>query len=335
MASEQRALLSACLTFIMVRLGKRAPRIEHLQRLSGGATQETWRFEVHAEDGAEALILRRAPSGHRPESQTLPLAVEAQLIRRAGLAKLPVPEIRHVLRPDDECGTGFIMSCVAGEALPKKILSDPSLAHARALFANQVGTILAGIHRIDAGDLPLHRRSILDAIRQLDESYRRTCVLRPVFELALVWLKTNIPRDAVTPCVVHGDFRNGNLILGPAGIRAVLDWELSHIGDPAEDLAWICVNSWRFGQIDHPVGGLGAREGMLSAYGAAGGQPISPERLHFWEVAGTLYWGIICAGMVNDLRGGHGKTIERAAISRRASEAEIDLLRLLLPRGEG
>ena len=69
---------------------------------------------------------------------------------------------------------------------------------------------------------------------------------------------------------MHGDFRHGNLIIGPDGVRAVLDWELAHTGDPMEDLGWICVNSWRFGEIDKPVGGFGTREELFAGYEAAG-----------------------------------------------------------------
>jgi len=318
-------------------LGRPQATIENLRRLSGGASHEIWSFDLTDRDGGgtERLVLRRMPAGQRPADQSIGLENEAVLMRLAMSAGVPVPTIRHVLTPEDALGRGFIMSRIEGEVLPSRIFRDPVFAQARALFPRQAGQVLAAIHAIDVVGLRLPSRSPAQAIEWLDTAYRATGNGRPIFELALRWLRDHVSLASSRMSVVHGDFRNGNLMLGPEGIRAVLDWELSHIGDPAEDLAWICVNSWRFGQIDHPVGGLGSREGMLSAYGAAGGQPISPERLHFWEVAGTLYWGIICAGMVNDLRGGHGKTIERAAISRRASEAEIDLLRLLLPRGEG
>jgi aminoglycoside phosphotransferase (APT) family kinase protein len=131
--------------------------------------------------------------------------------------------------------------------------------------------------------------------------------------------------------LVHGDFRNGNLMIGPDGIRALLDWELTHLGDPMEDLAWLCVNSWRFGQIDQPVGGFGNREELYAGYEAAGGRVDEP-RVHFWEVLGSLKWGIMCQMGAADFVSGVDLSVERAAIGRRASETEIDLLRLLMPR---
>jgi aminoglycoside phosphotransferase (APT) family kinase protein len=112
-------------------------------------------------------------------------------------------------------------------------------------------------------------------------------------------------------------------------VRAVLDWELAHAGDPMEDLGWICVNSWRFGAIDNPVGGFGSREDLYAGYEAAGGAPVDLKRAHFWEVLGTLRWGVICTMSGIALREGAATGLERAMIARRASETELDLLNLL------
>jgi aminoglycoside phosphotransferase (APT) family kinase protein len=129
---------------------------------------------------------------------------------------------------------------------------------------------------------------------------------------------------------VHGDFRNGNLMVGEDGLRAVLDWELAHWGDPMEDLGWLCVNSWRFGKLELPVGGFGTREQLFEGY-AEGGGVVDAARVHYWEVFGTLKWGVICQSMAHAYLTGAERNVERAAIGRRASEAEIDLLMLLAP----
>ena len=153
-----------------------------------------------------------------------------------------------------------------------------------------------------------------------------------MFDLAFRWLEERAGTMSAEPTLVHGDFRNGNLMVGPDGVRAVLDWELAHRGDPMEDLGWISVNSWRFGEIDRPVGGFGSREELFAGYEAAGGARVDPERVRFWEVLGTLKWGIMCAGMATSFASGADRSIERGTIGRRASETEIDLLRLLAPR---
>jgi aminoglycoside phosphotransferase (APT) family kinase protein len=238
-----------------------------------------------------------------------------------------------VLQPQDELGTGFVMARVEGETIPRKILRDGQFAQARPKLARQLGQVLASIHGLDLAQLPeLRHMTGAKEIAELERDYRSFHWPRPVFELALRWLRDRDPGPSEQVTLVHGDFRHGNLIIGPEGVRAVLDWELAHTGDPMEDLGWICVNSWRFGEIDKPVGGFGTREELFAGYEAAGGQ-VDPARVNFWEVMGTLRWGVMCCGMMQRFRLGPEHSVERAMIGRRASETEIDLLRLLAPRG--
>ncbi|MGJ3626520.1 phosphotransferase [Sphingomonas sp. MMS24-JH45] len=108
----------------------------------------------------------------------------------------------------------------------------------------------------------------------------------------------HVPDAAMTPRLVHGDFRNGNLMVDPqAGLAGVLDWELAHLGDPAEDLGWICTNSWRFGCPERRVGGFGDLADLLAGYEAAGGTPIAPARVDFWQMLGSLKWGVMTTMM--------------------------------------
>jgi aminoglycoside phosphotransferase (APT) family kinase protein len=164
---------------------------------------------------------------------------------------------------------------------------------------------------------------------RLANRYESMAVARPVFELGFRWLRQNAPAELAQYRLVHGDFRNGNMIFGSNGVRAVLDWEVAHIGDPAEDLAWICAPPWRFGQLDHPVGGLGSRQQLFEAYEAATGERVDPARVHYWEVMGSLRWGVGCAGMLDWFTSGRDQTVERAMIARRVSENELDLMRIL------
>jgi aminoglycoside phosphotransferase (APT) family kinase protein len=303
-------------------------------RLSGGASQETWSFDIVHPNGNLGAILRRAPPGYgAAPARAAGLNAEAALMQLAHAAGVPSPEVLHVLRPRDELGTGFMMRRVEGETIPRKILRDEQFADARPELARQCGEILARIHALPLPQLPeLRRMTAATEIAQLDQEYRSFDRLRPVFELALRWLRDHDPGPSAEVTLVHGDFRHGNLIIGPEGIRAVLDWELAHTGDPMEDLGWICVNSWRFGEIDKPVGGFGTREELFAGYAAAG-RRVNPARVHFWEVMGTLRWGIMCCGMMQRFRAGPDHSLERAMIGRRSSETEIDLLRLLAPRG--
>ena len=304
-------------------------------KLSGGASQETWTFDIVHPDGNIGAILRRAPKGYGASpSRAAGLNNEAVLMRLAHDAGVPSPRVLHVLMPEDDLGTGFIMQRIAGETIARKILRDEQFAAARPLLARQLGTIAAGIHGLPREKLPpLREMDATTEIAELAREYRSFNWPRPVFELALRWLGRHDPGPSEEVTLVHGDFRHGNLIIGPDGVRAVLDWELAHLGDPMEDLGWVCVNSWRFGEIDKPVGGFGSREELFAGYEAAG-RRVDPDRATFWEVVGTLRWGVMCCGMMQRFRSGPDHSMERAMIGRRASETEIDLLRLLAPRGQ-
>ena len=303
-------------------------------KLSGGASQETWSFDIVRPDGNIGAILRRAPQGYgAAPTRAAGLNAEATLMQLAYDAGLPSPRVLHVLQPQDELGTGFIMARVEGETIARKILRDDQFAQARPKLARQLGQVLAGIHGLVLAQLPeLRRMTATREIAELERDYRSFDWPRPVFELALRWLRDRDPGPPPEVTLVHGDFRHGNLIIGPDGVRAVLDWELAHTGDPMEDLGWICVNSWRFGEIDKPVGGFGSREELFAGYEAAG-HSVDPDRVKFWEVMGTLRWGVMCCGMMQRFRLGPDHSMERAMIGRRSSETEIDLLRLLSPRG--
>jgi aminoglycoside phosphotransferase (APT) family kinase protein len=310
-----------------------ATEVRKLRRLSGGANQETWSFDAEIAGTSLPLILRRTPGGApnpAAKASGLTLETEAELIDLAGRSGVPVPGIRFVLQPEDDLGSGFLMDRIPGETIARKILRDDEFAEVRPRLARQCGAILAAIHGVATGDLKLAvspAQAQLDQYRALYDAYHHP---HPVFELAFRWLADRIPSE-VTPRLVHGDFRNGNLVIGADGVRAVLDWELAHIGDPMEDLGWICVNSWRFGEIKSPVGGFGTREDMFAGYQAAGGGTVDPERVKWWETFGSLRWGIMCMTMYQIFRGGMDRSVERAAIGRRSSETEIDLLNLIAP----
>ncbi len=310
-----------------------ASAVRALRRLSGGASQETWAFELATPAGEEALILRRAADGASARTtDTVGLSTEAALVLRAADAGVPVPRVHLVLEPRHGLGEGFVMTCVPGETLGARIVRDPGLAAARQALVRQCGAALAALHRMDTAGLPsLRQGTPRTELVHFEGIHRSHGTQRPVFELALRWLADHLPDDPPAPSLVHGDFRNGNLVVDGDGLAAVLDWELAHLGDPMEDLGWLCVNSWRFGRIDLPAGGFGTREDLLEGYAAAGGHP-DPHRVHWWEVMGTLKWGIMCESMAHAYLAGTERNVEFAAIGRRASETEIDLLRLIAPR---
>jgi aminoglycoside phosphotransferase (APT) family kinase protein len=109
----------------------------------------------------------------------------------------------------------------------------------------------------------------------------------------------------------------------------VLDWELAHLGDPAEDLGWLCVKSWRFGVVDKLVGGFGDVPQLLDAYEHASGRRIDEDTLRWWIALGTLKWGVICIAQAFTHLTGGLRSVELATLGRRVAEMEWDLLDIL------
>lgn len=320
-------------------------------RLPGGASRETWALDVLDGDERHELILRLDSPGAALEAGGS-LAGEATLMRAATGAGVPVPRIVAAAE------SYILMTRVAGETIPRRILRDEAYAEARPRLAAQCGEALAAIHRMPLSALPSAVASADgpaptwadgpaaasggplvaapggpsapasdDPLRQWREVLDQTGEPHPAFELAFRRLAATRPPGS-RRTVVHGDFRNGNLIVGPEGIRAVLDWELAHAGDPVEDLGWLCVKAWRFGS-PLPVGGFGDYDELVTAYERAGGQPVDRDALRWWETFGVLKWGVICVMQtMRQLRGG-ARSVELAAIGRRVCENEWDLLRLL------
>lgn len=312
-----------------------------LRRLSGGASRETWSF-----DAGRGFILqrRRAGSTDGSSSTTMSLSVEAEaaVLRAAHRAGVPVAA---VVASGDGVDDGFggpwmICERVEGDAFAKTLLTDPSYAHVRSSFAADAGRAMGRIHSIPldgldsvlrgAGDGPLGpivgMRHVLDGLRDL------VGLTYPTFELALRWLECN-PTTVHPDAVVHGDFRTGNLLVcadddAAPGLSAVLDWELCHIGNPIEDLGWFCVRAWRFG-MPHRAGGFGPAEQLLEGYRDETGVAVSLEELSWWELLGTVRWGVVCGVQVASHLSGAVSSVELAAIGRRAAEVEYDTLILL------
>ncbi len=304
--------------------------IDQLTALSGGAASATYAVAAQRGGVSWPLILQCAAAGEAPAS-ALRKADQARLQMLAGAHGIPVAGVIAVLEPGDGLGEGFIMDRIAGEALAPRWLKQPQFAAARARMTEQCATILARLHAIPlvaVTDLTLPTGSIDAARQRMFEHYCSFKVNSPVFDLAFAWVAERCG-DAAPSAIVHGDFRSGNFIVDETGLVAVLDWELAHLGEGAEDLGWLCVNAWRFGLWQNPVGGFGQRDALYAAYAAAGGQRIDRARAHMWEVWGTLRWGLSCLQLAHDHVSGRVRSVERAAIGRRVSEVELDLLHLI------
>lgn len=285
--------------------------IDGLTRLSGGASRETWRFNA---DGIDRVVQRQRAGDERD------MMIEAAVVRAAGAAGVPVPTLLAADRGDD--GTAaMVLEAIDGETIARKIQRDGEFSHARTVLPAQLGAALASVHRIDVDAVP--------GLVETDQIEFYTDVLdtvggaHPMLELVRRWLIEYRP-PAVEPVVVHGDYRLGNMIIGADGLRSVIDWELAHLGDPMEDLGWLCVKAWRFGQ-QPPVAGLGEYEQLFDAYEQASGVRVDADAVRWWEVLGTWKWAIMCILQANVHRSGQTRSHELAAIGRRVCENEHDL----------
>ena len=303
-------------------------RVEGVRRLSGGASRESWSFDAVTGDGERrALVLRRDPGGHAGQSER---GVEYALLEAAGGGGVAVPAVCFLLDSEDELGSGFVMERVEGETIPRRILRDEEYARARERMARQCGELAARIHALDPATLPpLPVQTAADQVDQYRDLIDGLGEPHPAFELGLRWLDEHAPHERSGTTLVHGDFRNGNFVVDPDGIRAVLDWELAHLGDPVEDLGWLCVMSWRFGVVDRPVGGFGTVDDLLAGYRNAGGGTVDLDELRYWEALGTLKWGVICQLQASTHLTGVVRSVELAALGRRVAETEWDLLELI------
>lgn len=304
------------------------------ERLSGGASQETYKLTIDTDDGERLLCMRRAPGGERdPESPRPGLDTEAVLMQTARAADVPEPEIHHVLEPADGVGEGFVMEWLDGETLGARINRSPELADVRPRLAHECGRILARIHAIDVDVTGLRDRLQVmtpeEFVHETWDRYKELPTPQPMIDYSARWLLDHLP-EPTEPRLVHNDFRNGNLMISPDGIVAVLDWEATHIGDPMRDLGWLMTNSWRFGG-DQPVGGFGSREDLFAGYEAESGTPVDADRVRFWEVFGSFWWAVGCLGMADHYRTGPDQTVERPAIGRRSSECQVDCVNLIIP----
>ncbi|MDJ0852187.1 MAG: phosphotransferase family protein [Myxococcota bacterium] len=302
-----------------------SPRVEITGAASVGAQRSTLFIDRVRGETREPAVVQIAST----VLASLDVETEVSLLRAAAKAGVPVPE----LLAWDTGLRAIVTSRVDGESIPRRILrlveGRPELG---ARLASDCGRALAALHAVPAesfGALP----DLSDPLRYVDELADGLDTIRepiPALRLGLNWLRRHPPAAPPRPALVHGDFRNGNVLVTETGLAAVLDWELAHRGDPMEDLAWLCLRTWRFGLDEHEVGGFARRSVLREAYEAAGGA-WREEAFHWWTVARTAWWGLGLARQAQAFLDGQAPSIVLAASGRRVVELEYDLLTLIAP----
>lgn len=303
--------------------------------LGGGAVQDLLRVDVAGLD-APRYVLRSDAA--RPLPGSIDRRRELAVIEAARAVGVRTPAARwpaaDLLRPG---ATALFLDWVDGEAIGRKVVASPALALARTRLIDEVAVELARLHTVTPASCPALVAALgapppdplaaqVRALRGLADALRAA---RPAVEVALAWLGAWLgARPAPAPAVLaHGDLRTGNLVVAPDGLVAVLDWEFARWSAREEDLAWLCVRDWRFGQLRLAAGGVAPREALYRAYEAAAGVAVDRDAVRAWEVLGNVRWALGC--LAQGARYAERPDLELAAIARRAPEMEWEALRLI------
>jgi len=301
-------------------------RIGNIVQPTLGGSNRTIIFDL-IEGNAKRRLVSRQETYSGEESPFLSPSDQFRVMQAAHRHGLPVPEPVFEYDDTDSMGHGFVTGFVEGETMPKRIIGDRALAGAGARLAEQLGVFLARLNAVALSQVAFLETTAdsidaVDAQRQRYDAYQET---HPAIELGLRWLERNRP-PARRRALIHGDFRNGNFMVDPDGLVAVLDWECSHIGSPAEDFGWLSTRSWRFGENDKPVGGFSQRAPLHAGYVCAGGEPIDVEEVRYWEVFGLVRWAIINMMQAHGHVFGARRSVVFAACGRNTCQMEYDLL---------
>jgi len=313
--------------------------VGNLRRITGGASRETWSFDARWWDkGSEVvqgLIVRRDPDASLLETER---DLEYRVYQALADTPVPVPRV-YWLELDSAWleRPFFVMERVdGGQALPQT-LGSASYDTVRTAIGTRKAEILASIHRVDwqSRDLGFLEPPSLQSCASI-EIARWEHILdnqaldpEPILRAGFQWLKEHLPRSPERLVLVHGDYRTGNYLYTPDGrITAVLDWELAHLGDPMEDVGWLCMRSWRVGGSDD-VGGVLDREEFFRLYEEHGGFEVDREAVRFWELLGNLKLAVILLTGSRSFCDGRTTNLLMASTGRSTGGLNVNALELM------
>lgn len=302
-----------------------AARIEPVGQATLGGSNRTLIFDL-IDGAARRRLVSREETFGGPVNPFLAPAAQFRVMTHAYASGIAAPEPLFQYDEGDRLGPGFVTAFVAGETLPRRLLADEA-GHGRLLI--DLAAALAGLHTVETGpvaflaDLPESGEPIAAMRLRLDALGEP----HPALEFGLRWLELR-PPPARAPVLLHGDFRNGNFMVAEGRLAALLDWECTHFGSPAEDLGWLCTRSWRFGRTDRHAGGFGTRAELIRAYRDAGGADLAEDELRWWEIYGLVRWAMYNVLQAHGFARGR-RSPAYAACGRNTAFIEYDLLMTL------
>ncbi|MGB1286379.1 MAG: phosphotransferase family protein [Aggregatilineales bacterium] len=340
MSVEQQEKFIAELEYYLTGVTGEHVQITGAKPLAGGASRETWLLDATIGGAAQRWVLRRDLPTQMFED-ALTREQEYRLMDAAYKSGVKVAQMRFLCTDETVPGSPFfIMDYVPGISIGRRVIKLPELATAREKLPEQMAEQLALIHKIDVVqhnlDFLIHppanytpaQWSVIQTYQILDNLQ----VKNPVWEWALRWAERHTPQNTVTS-FVHGDFRIGNLLVTEDGLSAVIDWEFGHVGDPDEELGYVCMRDWRFGNGTQHFAGLSDRETFLQHYEQYSGRKVSRDAVTWWEILGNIRWGVICMSQANRHLSGEEMSVELASLGRRSAEMQLETLRLIEQSG--
>ncbi|MEZ5652455.1 MAG: phosphotransferase family protein [Burkholderiaceae bacterium] len=293
-------------------------RVTDIERIFGGASRETWRFTlVETRTGVEQrhpLILRRDPGASLIETER---RIEVAAYRAFADSEVPVPRIWWLEEDSAVLGRPFfIMEAITGcEAAGPALMQTPYAQHHERIAA-QKWHLLGRIATADPARVGDACESVAaDRCWRRELDHWSECLNseavepQPIAQAAIRWLRANPPPPAQRISIVHGDYRTGNFLVSPQGeIRAVLDWEMMHLGDPLEDLAWGLNRVWAF-QNDERVGGLVSRQRAIEHWSLSSGLSVDPAALSWWELFSSVKGQAIWQGAAHAFESGANRDL--------------------------
>ena len=335
MTPAQEALRDNLQHYLSQQYG-RPVEITGAKPLAGGASRDTWYFSIVVDGETHELVLRRDLPSQMFED-ALSRKQEFHMMDAAYRQGVKVAKVRW-LHEDDNGSDFFIMDYVPGMSIGRRIITRDEFSEARKVLPFHMAEELAKIHSIDFNqpELAFLRRppeghtAAEDSIAMMYAVLDDIGIENPVWEWALRRVQNTIPEPNELT-FIHGDFRIGNILVDDKGLTAVIDWEFAHIGDPDEELGYLCMRDWRFGAGTKRAAGLTDRETFLKAYEDASGRTVNRASVDWWELMGNIRWGIMCMSQANRHLSpdSEEQSVELASLGRRSAEMQLESLRLI------
>lgn len=294
----------------LTRIWEAPARVTMISRIPGGASRETYRFDVEVDGATRGLILRRDPVGSLIDTER---KLEFAAFRSFYGKGLPVPEAVALEEDGAELERPFfIMGRIDGGKAQSPFTVPPYGEHA-ATIGEQFYGHLGAIAAADPLTLPIaeatpapaldqcwktaldYWEGVIDADEEHPQPIVRACIRR---------LRASPPPPAQKLSVVHGDYRTGNFLHDGAGkVIALLDWEMAHIGDPLEDLGWAMEPLWCYGETDR-VSGMLPKAEAIAIWEKASGLKVDPSAFAWWELFASVKGQAIWISSAKEYRAG-------------------------------